>query len=156
MKITFKYQILICCSLTGKNWLLFIQKFSSFPIADQQILKWVVRLFDIILWFESTLYALIKTRLRDGLDHLWRFSAPFLNLFAASKQNVDLEYLFKLALPTIAPKIKLCLLYLFSSKLVVNFDLITYIYITFALSLMAPKASRQNLICWCLVWNVIS
>ena len=48
-------------------------------------------LFDRILLFESTLYVLIKSCIRDGLDHLQNVFALFLNLFAASKQNVDLE-----------------------------------------------------------------
>ena len=48
-----------------------------------------------------------------------------------------------------------------SSKLAVNFDLVTYIYIyiyiykTFALLLIAPEVSRKSLICWCWVWSVI-
>ena len=66
-----------------------------------------IRLFDRILLFESTLYVLIKSRLRDELDYLHNFFAPFLNPFAASKQNIDFEYLFRFDLPIIAlPKIK--------------------------------------------------
>ena len=34
---------------------------------------------------ESTLYVLIKRRIRDGLDQLQNVFAPFLNLFDASK-----------------------------------------------------------------------
>ena len=66
----------------------------------------VLRLLDRILLFESILYVLIKSRLRYGLDHLQKFLAPFLNPFASSKQNIDLDYLFMLALPTIGPKIR--------------------------------------------------
>ena len=67
----------------------------------------VFRFFDRILLFESTLYVLIKSRLRDELDYLHNFFAPFLNPFAASKQNIDFEYLFRFDLPIIAlPKIK--------------------------------------------------
>ena len=65
----------------------------------------------------------MESRHRDGLDHLQIFFALFLNPFAASKHYVDLEK------PTIAFKIKLSLLFLFSSKLAVNFDLVTYLYI---------------------------
>ena len=56
----------------------------------------VLRLFDRILSFESTPYVLIKSRLHDGLDHCEKFFA----------QNVDFEYLFRFALTTIAPKLK--------------------------------------------------
>ena len=56
----------------------------------------VLRLFDKILLFESTLYVLIKSRLHDGLDLCENFFA----------QNVDFEYLFTFALTTIAPKFK--------------------------------------------------
>ena len=52
--------------------------------------EWVWWLFDRILLFESTLYVLIKSRLRDRLDHLQTFFfASFLNPFAASKQNLE-------------------------------------------------------------------
>ena len=37
----------------------------------------VLRLFNRILLFESTLYVLIKSRLRDGFDHLIFFFCLF-------------------------------------------------------------------------------
>ena len=76
------------------------------PICQPASPEQVLRLFDIILLFETTLYVLIKSRLHDGLDHLQNLFAPFLNPFAASKQNFDFKYLFRFALPTIAHKIK--------------------------------------------------
>ena len=52
--------------------------------------EWVLRLFDIIHLFQRTFYVLIKSRLRDGLDHLQKYFAAFLKPFDASKKNVDL------------------------------------------------------------------
>ena len=106
----------------------------------------VFRLFHRILLFESTLYVLIKSRLRDRLDHLQNFFAPFLNLFAATKQYVDLEYLFRLPLPTFALKIKVKTFKKF-------FCVFNYSFFLIKICRMASDISRKRLICSFWVWN---
>ena len=116
MRMAFKYQTVICCTLTGKHWLLFIQNFTASSLQISRSWMSFKSFWQNSFVWKYSLYVLIKSRLRDGLDHLQ-------NLFTASKQNVDLEK------PTIASKIKLFLLFLFSTKLAVNFDMVTYLCI---------------------------
>ena len=123
MRMAFKYQTVICCTLTSKHWLLFIQNFTASSLQISRSWMSFKSFWQNSFAWKYCLYVLIKSRLRDGLDHLQNLFALFLNPYTASKQNVDLEK------STIASKIKLFLLFLFSTKLAVNFDMITYLYI---------------------------
>ena len=123
MRMAFKYQTVICCTLTSKHWLLFIQNFTASSLQISRSWMSFKSFWQNSFAWKYSLYVLIKSRLRDGLDHLQNLFALFLNPYTASKQNVDLEK------STIASKIKLFLLFLFSTKLVVNFDMVTYLYI---------------------------
>ena len=123
MRMAFKYQTVICCTLTSKHWLLFIQNFTASSLQISRSWMSFKSFWQNSFAWKYSLYVLIKSRLRDGLDHLQNLFALFLNPYTASKQNVDLEK------STIASKIKLFLLFLFSTKLAVNFDMITYLYI---------------------------
>ena len=123
MRMAFKYQTVICCTLTSKHWLLFIQNFTASSLQISRSWMSFKSFWQNSFAWKYSLYVLIKSRLRDGLDHFQNLFALFLNPYTASKQNVDLEK------STIASKIKLFLLFLFSTKLAVNFDMVTYLYI---------------------------
>ena len=148
MKITFKYQILISCSLTGKHWLLFIQKFSSILTANQQIMN---EFLDFLTeFFCLKVLCMFWLKVAFAIDWIickiflllsWTFLLLLNNMLIL---NIFLGFLCQ----PLHLKLKLRLLKSFSV-------FSTTLSFLIKICRMASDISRKRLICLFWVWNKI-
>ena len=146
MKITFKYQLLISCSLTDKHWLLFIQKFYSILTANQQIMNEFLDFFTE--FFCLKVLCMFWLKVAFSID--WIICKIFLLLswtFLLLLNNILILNIFLgfLCQP-LHLKLKLRLLKSFSV-------FSTTLSFLIKICRMASDISRKRLICSFWVWN---